>query len=460
MPYKITNKATGCDGFAVVKEGTSTPIKGGCHKTRAGALKHLVAIRIGYDEREQPRDADGKFGSGGGSKPKADKPAAVQPVATPQAVATPTVATGRNPRAGSRAKSAPNNVTSKGVNPDSEYVSSEKTGNFFKNPSYNGNPNGAGKVSPAGRNKGQQQDIDELGGGQKFQETGQSKHRDDNPPPTQTTPKASTAASPPTSGQTKVGRTLPRQVKGKEIDCADPEFQRKIKAAADGPQMGNDPVLDVIAKEQGFDGPPMRLESNNQSNEMVRDGFTRNFRGTKSDSSNPKEYGQQYVEGEYHAGLGVYGNGTYMTNNELTAKAYAGDGRFGQGSTTYGEVNETLISPDARIIGKANYSTDDDDVSVFRDAQRVKLGVQREAAMRAGDKRRLREIDAMDSALQDYGRAAALMGADGFQIAGTGRFKINGKGVTENYTVILNRTATASRVRSTHGTKFKPRKTR
>ena len=46
MPYTIIQNATGCDGFAVVKENETTPVPGGCHPTMDDAQAHLVALEI------------------------------------------------------------------------------------------------------------------------------------------------------------------------------------------------------------------------------------------------------------------------------------------------------------------------------------------------------------------------------------------------------------------------------
>jgi HK97 family phage prohead protease len=46
MPYTIIENATGCDGFAVVKENETTPVPGGCHPTMDDAQAHLVALEI------------------------------------------------------------------------------------------------------------------------------------------------------------------------------------------------------------------------------------------------------------------------------------------------------------------------------------------------------------------------------------------------------------------------------
>ena len=54
MPYTVSGDAEGCGGFAVVKEGTNTPIPGGCHSSKAAAIAHMVAVQAGYegDERQ------------------------------------------------------------------------------------------------------------------------------------------------------------------------------------------------------------------------------------------------------------------------------------------------------------------------------------------------------------------------------------------------------------------------
>jgi len=119
---------------------------------------------------DQPRGPDGKFLSTGGSDDgggSAPTPAIIKKGGTYKA--------GDKP--GSKVKSAPNNVTSKGVNPNSEYVLSGKTGNFFANPQYNGNPEGKGKYSPNGKGKAQQGSIEDLEGGSKYLATGQAKHK-------------------------------------------------------------------------------------------------------------------------------------------------------------------------------------------------------------------------------------------------------------------------------------------
>ncbi len=58
MPYTIVENATGCAGFAVVKENETTPVPGGCHETMDDAQAHLVALQIATaDESKRALDS-------------------------------------------------------------------------------------------------------------------------------------------------------------------------------------------------------------------------------------------------------------------------------------------------------------------------------------------------------------------------------------------------------------------
>jgi hypothetical protein len=43
-PYRISRNMDGCSGYAVVKEGESVPVPGGCHETLAEARRHMSAL--------------------------------------------------------------------------------------------------------------------------------------------------------------------------------------------------------------------------------------------------------------------------------------------------------------------------------------------------------------------------------------------------------------------------------
>jgi len=43
-PYRISSNVNGCSGYAVIKEGESAPVPGGCHQTLAEARSHMAAL--------------------------------------------------------------------------------------------------------------------------------------------------------------------------------------------------------------------------------------------------------------------------------------------------------------------------------------------------------------------------------------------------------------------------------
>ena len=60
-PYSIQQDVAGCSGYAVVKEGESVPVSGGCHPTLREAQAHMTALNIamqdeknGYEEEQGP----------------------------------------------------------------------------------------------------------------------------------------------------------------------------------------------------------------------------------------------------------------------------------------------------------------------------------------------------------------------------------------------------------------------
>jgi hypothetical protein len=54
MPYEVIMNATGCDGHAVVKVGSTIPVDGGCHATHQEAVDQMIALNIATaDERSK-----------------------------------------------------------------------------------------------------------------------------------------------------------------------------------------------------------------------------------------------------------------------------------------------------------------------------------------------------------------------------------------------------------------------
>ncbi len=419
---------------------------------------------------DQPRGPDGKFlatgasddTGGGGSK--APTPAVTKKGGTYKA--------GDKP--GSKVKSAPNNVTSKGVNPNSEYVLSQKTGNFFANPQYNGNPEGKGKYSPNGRLKDQQGSIDDLDGGAKYLATGQAKFKDDSTGtgrPQTTTPK-------PAVGKMKVGKVPDGYVKGRVIDPLKDEKDGELAIKATKNRYGNgDLRLEAINKEQGFDGKPMVLKTQSEVDDLVAQGWKPVYRGTAHDDRG-RSYSTEFAEGQFYPGLGIYGNGTYTSTFRSTAESYAGNGGFGKvakdgGPNARGGMNEILVAPDAVVSTYGEVSALRQgyikEVASARDAAQNEYTDRLRVASKTGKiadipkddyeritadfKAKSERIDAAEKLASDEGRFAAMMGIDAYVVPRTGaRTTINAKTGKrkptewEDYVVIVNRTAVATRV--------------
>jgi uncharacterized protein len=57
MPYEVIMNASNCEGHAVVKEGSTVAIDGGCHATHEEAIEHMIALNIATsDEYEDDED--------------------------------------------------------------------------------------------------------------------------------------------------------------------------------------------------------------------------------------------------------------------------------------------------------------------------------------------------------------------------------------------------------------------
>jgi len=74
--------------------------------------------------------------------------------------------------------------------------------------------------------------------------------------------------------------------------------------------------LKELIKEQAFDKKP-KVVSENELNQIISSGNTELYRGFSNEQTI-----EQFKNGEYYIGKGLYGNGTYATNNSDTAKLY------------------------------------------------------------------------------------------------------------------------------------------
>jgi hypothetical protein len=159
------------------------------------------------------------------------------------------------------------------------------------------------------------------------------------------------------------------------------------------PETRGDPTLEDIAKKQGFDGKAEMVDQE-AFDKVVAEGGTVTYRGITDfhDGAGPDadyidgdtEITTNFAEGEYFAGHGVYGNGTYTSVNISVAKGYASeDGKKGS-------VVTMVIKPSARIATPEQW-------------EKAKLAAKQGTGG--------------FTAASDQGRILAAQGFDGFTIA-------------------------------------------
>jgi SPP1 gp7 family putative phage head morphogenesis protein len=96
---------------------------------------------------------------------------------------------------------------------------------------------------------------------------------------------------------------------------------QQIKVAYDNGSTA--PIIDIIAKAQGFDGLP-KVVSSETIDKLANDpNYTIAYRGIAGDKAG--QYFEEFKTGDYHAGQGYAANGIYLAQNEDVARGYAGD---------------------------------------------------------------------------------------------------------------------------------------
>lgn len=101
------------------------------------------------------------------------------------------------------------------------------------------------------------------------------------------------------------------------------------------------PVLDYLLRKLGFDALPDVLDGD--SFEKAAKGKKRLFRGLHGDNKKTaSEMVEAFKTGDFFAGRGVYGNGTYFSIHESVAKEYANGNQS--------NIIEAVLADDARIV--------------------------------------------------------------------------------------------------------------
>ena len=171
-----------------------------------------------------------------------------------------------------------------------------------------------------------------------------------------------------------------------------------------------DVELSLILEQQGFNALP-KLVTSEEAQSLESSGWTRLYRGVASgEPERTAMFIESFEKGDFYAGYGIFGNGTYTSTVRQTAMDYSGGRESG--------VMELLLNPKARVI---NYNDLDNLRAEFNKA---------------------RHNDSMDYLQSDMGRFAAMSGYDAIRVRSAG-FDVE----NEDYLVILNRSSLAKVVK-------------
>jgi hypothetical protein len=189
------------------------------------------------------------------------------------------------------------------------------------------------------------------------------------------------------------------------------EQSARLRDADFDPAQRGDATLEAIAKKQGFDGKAEMVDQE-EFDKVVAEGGTVTYRGITPHYDGPGpdakyistegEITDQFAQGEYFGGMGVYGNGTYTATDISTANHYASEDGAG------GSVVTMAVRPTARI------------------ATPLEWNAAREAAKKGGG----------FTGASNEGRILAAQGFDGYRIIGR-----NVDDPASNFLIVLNRKA-------------------
>lgn len=180
-----------------------------------------------------------------------------------------------------------------------------------------------------------------------------------------------------------------------------------------------DPTLDMLYKERGFDALPRVVEPGEVS-ALEQDGWTKVYRGVSAEEEDALRFLDDLRGGDYFAGEGVFGNGTYSSTNILDAVDYARHGSE-QFVATIG------IAPNARYIEYGRLREVIQSLHAVLNKMETDGTVTERSAMLRLKNARLLSGDA--------GRMATLMGYDGITLETISSYRLG----PPEYRVILNR---------------------
>lgn len=204
-----------------------------------------------------------------------------------------------------------------------------------------------------------------------------------------------------------------------------------------------DSLLKSMYQDQGFDGKP-QLVTQAEYNKLSRQGkIHKIYRGMSAAAGRTgTDFANDYKTGDYFAGVGVFGNGTYASPKKGVANQYA---RFGGAVMTMGLRKDAKTTTYTQLKNEFNLQVaarKNELVSRISQAQAqfnsLMSGSAGKSQLYKQLKRMRDELDILTNnqrehaTLGDIGRFAVSRGYDAFQV--------DTRGV--NHWIILNRTAT------------------
>lgn len=170
-----------------------------------------------------------------------------------------------------------------------------------------------------------------------------------------------------------------------------------------------DEALDDMAKIAGYDALPKQMTQ--EQMDALPDGWRKVYRGfANSPEISASDAAREFATGDYWAGKGAFGNGTYFTDMKREAEGYAG---------LDGVVVEAAIPPDALL-------SDQETMSTISGQERDKLLKAQALTKFPGDSPMVEEQrhrwwrqaslngDAGARLISDSGRTAVSRGLDGY----------------------------------------------